>query len=104
MARQPAADPDQLLCEVKKVHARLQELRCELCRGWFAVSPDVNRPDRKYCSERCRAKTYRNRKAEARALKLAAMKPPQIAKKLETDMATVRGWLAAKPSKRRQRL
>ena len=27
MARQPAADPDQLLCEVKKVYAWLQELR-----------------------------------------------------------------------------
>jgi len=32
--------------------------RCVQCRGWFVLSPEINRADRAYCSDRCRHKAY----------------------------------------------
>jgi hypothetical protein len=37
--------------------------RCRSCQTWFVISPDANRVTREYCSDACRARAYRNRKA-----------------------------------------
>lgn len=41
--------------------------KCAQCRTWFAVSLDASRKSRRYCSDACRAKAYRNRKQEKTA-------------------------------------
>jgi hypothetical protein len=68
--------------------------RCEQCRGWFVVSPEINRADRAYCSDRCRHKAYRDRRQRARELHAKGMTAPKIAGELGSDSETVRGWLA----------
>ncbi|TMA34658.1 MAG: hypothetical protein E6J87_06215 [Deltaproteobacteria bacterium] len=67
--------------------------RCEQCRGWFVLSPEINRADREYCSDRCRHKAYRDRRQRARELQARGMTPAQIARELASDTRTVRGWL-----------
>jgi hypothetical protein len=37
--------------------------RCRICEKWFEISPDANRTTREFCSDACRARDYRKRKA-----------------------------------------
>lgn len=74
--------------------------RCATCRSWFSVAPELNRSDRLYCSERCRAKAYRQRKEQARAMRVGGLAPSTIARRLGTDTKTVRGWLGEKPRRK----
>ena len=67
--------------------------RCEQCRGWFVLSPDINRSDRAYCSDRCRHKAYRDRRLRARELHAKGVTPAKIARELDSNIETVRGWL-----------
>ena len=67
--------------------------RCEQCRGWFVLAPEINRSDRSYCSDRCRHKAYRDRRQRARELHAKGMTPARIARELTSDTQTVRGWL-----------
>ncbi|MEQ9247469.1 MAG: hypothetical protein RLO21_15915 [Nitratireductor sp.] len=38
--------------------------RCVSCEKWFLVSPGTGRPDKKFCSNACRMRAYRNRKKD----------------------------------------
>lgn len=37
--------------------------RCMECNGWMEISPSVGRPEKTYCSDACRMRAYRKRKA-----------------------------------------
>ena len=37
---------------------------CAECSNWIATVPGSNRPDKRYCSDACRMRAYRKRKAE----------------------------------------
>ena len=38
--------------------------KCEACGTWFEVSPRAGRPEKKYCSDACKMRAYRNRKSK----------------------------------------
>lgn len=69
--------------------------QCGECGGWFVLDPDVNRVSRQYCSGPCRSRAYRARKARARELRAAKVPLRKIAAELESDLATVRGWVSS---------
>ena len=62
------------------------------CNRWFFLSPK-ERARRVFCSDVCRTRHFRNRKAEAVTLKAAGKSVPQIAAQLEADVSTVKKWL-----------
>ncbi len=39
--------------------------RCTQCSEWFELGPGSGRPDKRYCSDACRMRAYRKRKAAA---------------------------------------
>ena len=47
------------------VDRRSAHRRCRACGSWFEVSPDAARRSRKYCTDSCRVKAHRRRKAAA---------------------------------------
>jgi len=67
--------------------------RCVECGQWVLLAPGTSRSDREFCSDRCRVTAYRKRKKSAARLHREGMSPSAIAKKLESDLETVRGWL-----------
>jgi len=77
--------------------------RCETCRGWFVLSPEYNRADRRYCSDRCRHKAYRERRRQAQVLHREGMAPSKIARELGSSTPTVRRWLGLAPRRDTQR-
>jgi hypothetical protein len=62
--------------------------RCSQCDSWMG-----NRIDSEFCSDRCRARAYRNRKRQAKELHEGGMRPSEVARRLGSDTKTVRGWL-----------
>ncbi|WP_281019562.1 hypothetical protein [Minwuia sp. IMCC3077] len=38
--------------------------QCSVCRSWFEIAPGRGRPEKSYCSDACRMRAYRKRKAE----------------------------------------
>jgi hypothetical protein len=67
--------------------------RCGKCGNWMQLAPGTNRSDRDFCSDRCRVNAYRQRKKSAVALHRKGMASRVIAKKIGSDLETVRGWL-----------
>jgi len=41
--------------------------QCDECTGWMAIHPGSGRPDKQYCSDACRMRAYRKRKAASQA-------------------------------------
>jgi len=78
---------------VKAIVGNKQYKACVTCGKWIEVSSAANRPDRRYCSEACKARHYRDRKEQAAKLATTGKRAATIAKELETDEQTVRGWL-----------
>ena len=70
-----------------------QYRRCEVCGRAFELSPGANRADRRSCSDKCRVRGYRRRKAQATTMRAAGAHLREIAKQLETDMGTVKRWV-----------
>jgi hypothetical protein len=67
--------------------------QCQVCGKWFFLSPEINRAHRLNCSNNCRIRAYRQRQAQARQLLTEGMTPKQIAKELDADLGTVKGWI-----------
>jgi hypothetical protein len=67
--------------------------RCRECGRWFEVAPDAARTHRRFCSNKCRSKAYRERQDRARQLFAAGKTFEEIAEELESDAATVRRWI-----------
>jgi hypothetical protein len=70
--------------------------RCAECGIWFELARGTARSDKLYCSTPCRTKAYRKRQAEAVRLHSEGRSIDDIARQLESDPATVRGWIERK--------
>jgi len=69
---------------------------CGECGIWFELAPGTARADKLYCSTPCRTKAYRKRQAEAVRLHAEGRTIEHIARELESDPETVRGWIERK--------
>jgi hypothetical protein len=67
--------------------------RCRECGKWFVVAPDAARSHRRFCSNKCRSKAYRERQDRARQLFTAGKTFAEIAEQLGSDVVTVRKWV-----------
>jgi hypothetical protein len=74
--------------------ARFRE--CPECGTWFEVAPGRGRTDKQFCSNACRTKAYRKRQAEAARLHREGRSLEDIARELDSDPDTVRGWVERK--------
>jgi hypothetical protein len=70
--------------------------QCAECGIWFELAPGTARADKLYCSTPCRTKAYRKRQAEAVRLRAEGQSIDYIARHLESDPDTVRGWIERK--------
>jgi hypothetical protein len=68
--------------------------QCPVCGKWSLLTPGVNRADRTTCSDYCRLKLYRQRRAQAVALGHSGWTPEQIAKEIGSDISKVKTWLS----------
>jgi hypothetical protein len=66
---------------------------CEVCGRAMEMSPDVNRADRRYCSDACRSRALRRRQRQATEMRSAGKKLREIAKATGSDVATIKKWL-----------
>lgn len=71
--------------------------RCELCGKPFELSQlhgrRHSRDDKQFCTTNCRVKSYQRRQTLARKMQSDGVKLRDIAKAVESDMKTVKGWL-----------
>jgi len=67
--------------------------QCLECTTWFEVAPGRGRSDKQFCSTACRTRAYRKRQAEAVRLHREGRSIEDIARELESDPDTVRGWI-----------
>jgi hypothetical protein len=67
--------------------------RCRECGKWFEVAPEVARTHRRFCSNACRSKAYRERQDRARRMHMEKKTFEEIAAELDSDAATVRRWI-----------
>ena len=70
--------------------------QCAECGTWFELAPGTARADKLYCSTPCRTKAYRKRQAEAARLHGEGRSHEDIARELDSDVDTVRGWIERK--------
>lgn len=63
--------------------------RCRQCQNWYESS----RMNKHYCSRACRFKSYRQRQQRARELDAKGLSAAKIAKQLDSDTQTVKGWI-----------
>jgi hypothetical protein len=70
---------------------------CKECGTWFEVSTaDTGfRVNRLFCSDACKSKDYRDRKARVGTLKAEGRSIKEIAKELDTDVETIARWVGA---------
>jgi len=90
--------PDGLLGALWLQFARAVERdsqfrRCAECGIWFELARGTARTDKLYCSTPCRTKAYRKRQVEAVRLHAEGRSIDDIARDLESDPDTVRGWI-----------
>ena len=72
-------------------------IKCSRCGAPFELSRDKRtgkRADAQFCSVRCRVGHYRGRIEEARRLRSTGLSPKEIARRLNTNERTLRGWLS----------
>ncbi len=68
---------------------------CEVCSRSMEMSPDVNRADRRYCSDACRSRALRRRQKTAREMRASGKSLREIAKVTGSDMNTIKKWIAS---------
>jgi hypothetical protein len=69
---------------------------CKHCGRSIELSPRLNRADKQFCSDSCRAKHYYQQKQKAFALLGRGKSPQQIAEATGYDVSTVKGWFKLK--------
>ena len=67
--------------------------RCVACEKWMEISLEVFRKNRRTCSERCRQKAQRQRRAQVRKMHSRGLGVEEIAQKLGARPSAVRAWL-----------
>jgi hypothetical protein len=68
--------------------------RCAACGEWFELSPKVGRKDKLFCSGACRTRSHRGRREKACEMHRQGKSLKEIAKEIESDVPTVRKWVA----------
>jgi hypothetical protein len=67
---------------------------CKECGRWFELTPQGARKSKFFCSNACRSKAYRDRQGHARQRRAEGASLKEIAAELDSDVATVRKWVA----------
>jgi hypothetical protein len=80
----------------RAVERDAQFRQCTECTTWFEVAPGRGRADKQFCSTACRTRAYRKRQAEAVRLQGEGRSLDDIARELDSDPDTVRGWIERK--------
>lgn len=76
-----------------------QYRRCEVCQTVFELSPESGgkrrrgRSDKQFCSDNCRVKSYLARRENAKKMRAQGSTLHDIAKKVGTDLDTLKRWL-----------
>jgi len=70
--------------------------QCRTCGKWYELHPDTARTNRLSCSDACRSKAYRQRKAEARRLFTEGIAVDEIARRLDTEPSTAHAWISSR--------
>ena len=74
--------------------------RCKYCEKPFYVGPNqfgrAAPRDKLFCTVTCRVKAFQKRQAVARQMRAEGHKLSEIAKAVESDVKTVKGWLSKK--------
>jgi hypothetical protein len=80
---------------VRAVAEKTAFRECRVCRKPIEISRSGGaRADAVFCSDKCKTRAYRQRVATARRIKRAGkLTEREIAIRLHTDRATLRGWL-----------
>ena len=68
--------------------------QCPVCQTYFVIERGQYRESRTFCSDACRMRAYRERKDTARRLAGEGLGLKDIAKRLGSDITTVKGWVA----------
>lgn len=76
---------------------------CPGCGRYFEVHTENARSDKTYCSEACKSKNYRDRKARALELHTKGMSLEEIAEALSSKPETVAKWIAYPGRRRKQK-
>jgi hypothetical protein len=78
----------------KAVEGHKEYRQCEVCRKWFEVGGSrTARADKRFCSPTCKAKAHRKKRDEALRLFQQLVPVREIARQLDTDLETVKGWV-----------
>jgi hypothetical protein len=80
----------------RAVERDAQFRQCPECTTWFEVAPGRGRADKQFCSTACRTRAYRKRQVEAARLHTEGRPLEDIARELDSDPDTVRGWIERK--------
>lgn len=68
--------------------------RCKGCKEWFEIGPQgLRRKQGEFCRNACKSRHYRERQGEARKLHAKGLPLDEIARRVESDLLTVRGWI-----------
>jgi len=70
--------------------------KCEVCGRYMEISPDVNRADRRFCSDACRNRALRYRRKVAQQMREDGETLREISKATGSDMDTIKQWLKPK--------
>jgi hypothetical protein len=70
--------------------------KCRECGKWFELAPGLNRSSRFTCSDACRKRSYRKRRAQARAMYAGGKPFKEIAKELGSTVGTVKKWVTGR--------
>ena len=89
--------PDSLLAAMwclfaVEIQQGVKYQKCRQCGKWFLQDATAGRP-RMYCSDTCRVRAYRDRKVEALRLHSEGFTVEDIAKMLQTSLASARRWI-----------
>ncbi len=76
-----------------------------VCGNWFEISAadDGRTTRRMFCSDPCKSRDYRRRKALAESLHQSGATPEEIAASTGTDVSTIRQWLGIPVPKKKRR-
>lgn len=79
---------------------------CKFCRRLFEISTEQTgfRSHREFCTDSCKTKDYRKRRRTALRLTNEGKPLREVSEKTNTEVATIRAWLAAaKPMRNRKK-
>jgi hypothetical protein len=71
--------------------------KCKWCGKWSPLTLEDNRAHKQFCSPACKKAEYRDRQHRALDLRQRGKALRDIAKEVDTDLETVKRWLAAVP-------